>query len=324
MKPILLGIAASCFFACSFILNHAMQLEGGSWIWTSALRFLFMLPFLLLLVGSRKNLMPLLRELKTHFWRWFLWSLIGFGLFYVPICFAAAFEPGWLVAGTWQITIIAGTLLVPFFHETVATPYGPKKVRKRLPRRGLLLSLLIVLGVGVMQFEHATHIAGRDIFFGVVPIVVAAFAYPLGNRKMMKVCEGKFDTYQRVLGMTICSLPLWLGLSIYGWFTVGPPSAGQSLQALIVAISSGVIATILFFSATDMVKGSLHHLAAVEATQAGEVLFTLIGEVLFFSAALPTLISLGGMLLVLTGMILHSLASSKNELVVVAQTTTEL
>lgn len=324
LRPILLGIVASLFFAVTFILNHAMHLAGGSWIWSASLRFLFMFPFLLLIVISRKNLTPLLRDIRAHFWTWFAWSMIGFGLFYAPICFASAFEPGWLTAGTWQVTIVAGTLLVPFFSETVPTVDGSVRRRRRLPRKELWLSLIILLGVAIMQANQITSISTRDVIFGIVPVIVAAFAYPLGNRKMMESTNGKFDVYQRVLGMTLCSLPLWLLLALYGLFTVGPPSSGQSLQALIVAISSGIIATTLFFSATDQVKGDVQKLATVEATQAGEVLFTLIGEILLLSTALPSLLSLLGILLVIVGMILHSLAASKKEVVLSAQATTEL
>ena len=65
------------------------------------------------------------------------------------------------------------------------------------------------------------------------------------------------------------------------------------LPMLAVALFSGVIATILFFKATDLVKENLRQLAVIEATQSGEVLFTL----------------LGGILIVVAGMIGNSLVS---------------
>ena len=34
MFEILLGILAALFFAVTFILNHAMELDGGSWLWS--------------------------------------------------------------------------------------------------------------------------------------------------------------------------------------------------------------------------------------------------------------------------------------------------
>jgi hypothetical protein len=42
MKEIVIGIFASMFFAVTFILNRSMELSGGSWIWSSSLRFFFM------------------------------------------------------------------------------------------------------------------------------------------------------------------------------------------------------------------------------------------------------------------------------------------
>ncbi|EJR11772.1 multidrug resistance efflux transporter family protein [Bacillus cereus] len=58
-----------------------------------------MLPFLLLLVMSRKKLKVLLQVMGEDLRAWFLWSFVGFGLFYAPLCFAAAHAPGWIIAG---------------------------------------------------------------------------------------------------------------------------------------------------------------------------------------------------------------------------------
>ena len=99
---------------------------------------------------------------------------------------------------------------------------------------------------------------------GILPVAVAAFAYPLGNRKMMDLCEGRVDPFQRVLGMTIASLPAWIVLAVYALFTVGLPSMSQVFQSLLVALSSGVVATILFFIATDRVRNNQGKLTAVE------------------------------------------------------------
>lgn len=131
--------------------------------------------------------------------------------------------------------------------------------------------MIILLGIVLMQLEHAKQFSFENLLWGVVPILIASFAYPLGNRKMMDVCEGRLDAYQRVLGMTLASLPFWFLLSLYGIYTVGLPSGGQSLQSLLVALFSGVIATVLFFMATDLVRGNMQKLAAVEATQSMEV-----------------------------------------------------
>jgi drug/metabolite transporter (DMT)-like permease len=171
--------------------------------------------------------------------------------------------------------------------------------------------MLILIGVGIMQGDQADSLSAKAFMWGVLPVIIASFAYPLGNRKMMVVCGNRLDAYQRVLGMTLASLPFWLLLSIYGAATIGLPSIGQTVQSLLVALFSGVIATVLFFKATDLVKGNMSKLAAVEATQSFEVLFAVSGEWLILSAPLPTFVSWVGMLLVIIGMILHSYVSQR-------------
>jgi hypothetical protein len=314
MRPIILGTMAAFFFAFTFIINRSMELEGGSWIWSASLRYFFMVPFLLLLVYGRKNLKPLLVEMRNNPRAWLLWSFVGFGLFYGPICFSAAYAPGWLIASTWQITIISGSLLAPLFLETVMTPNGPVRIKGRIPMKGMAMSSIILLGIILMQVEQAESLRFREVFSGVIPVIIASFAYPLGNRKMMDVCGGRLDVFQRVLGMTLASMPLWIVLAIYGLFTVGPPSIGQSVQSGIIAITSGVIATVLFFYATDLVRGNMQKLGNVEATQSISVLFAVIGELILLNAALPSMISWTGIMLVMTGMVLHSYVSHKGEI----------
>src|SRR3954451_16867527 len=133
MRPIVIGIFAAFFFAFTFILNRSMDLAGGSWIWSASLRYFFMVPFLSLIVVGRKNLKPLLVELKRRPVAWLFWSTIGFGLFYAPICFSAGYAPGWLIAATWQITIISGSMLAPFFYENVNTEKGSIQMKGKIP-----------------------------------------------------------------------------------------------------------------------------------------------------------------------------------------------
>ncbi|WP_338324971.1 multidrug resistance efflux transporter family protein [Planococcus citreus] len=272
-----------------------------------------MIPFLLLIVMLRGNLLPLLHEMKKHKVKWLLWSFIGFGLFYAPLCFAAAHSPGWLIAGTWQFTIIAGTLLAPLFLVKIHVSGQTIMHRQHIPIKGLLFSTIILAGIALLQLDHLTNVTISTLLLGLIPVLIAAFAYPLGNRKMMEVCEGRLDAYQRVLGMTIASLPLWLVLSIYGFSTTGLPSNSQIYQSLIVAISSGVVATVLFFMATDMVRNNMSKLAAVEATQSMEVIFALIGEFFLLSIAFPSPIALIGLTMVILGMAIHSFASHNEQ-----------
>ncbi|WP_276211192.1 DMT family transporter [Heyndrickxia coagulans] len=311
LRPVLLGVCAAFFFAVTFVLNRSMELSGGSWIWSASLRYILMVPFLLVIVLARKNFQALWAEMKKHPAGWLLWSFTGFVLFYAPLCFSAAYAPGWLVAGTWQITILSGSLLAPFFFKTVETPKGLLKIREPIPFRGLRWSLVILLGVLIMQLEQAGRISFREMMLGVLPVIVATFAYPLGNRKMMELCEGRLDTFQRVLGMTLASLPFWFILSLYGLKASGPPSGNQIVQSGVVAVFSGVIATVLFFRATDLVRGDMQKLSLVEATQSLEVLFALFGEMAILPVAAPSLLSWFGIITVAAGMVLHSLMSRK-------------
>lgn len=304
MKAIMLGIVASLFFATTFVLNRAMELGGGSWIWSAALRYFFMVIPLVALVVWRGNLRPLLAEMRARPLAWLLWSTVGFGIFYAPICFAAAYQPGWLVASSWQITIIAGALLTPFL-----TAKRPSQ-RTAFPLASMAISLLIIGGVLITQVEHMAtdmlRLGGQGLLTGLLPVLVAAFAYPLGNRKMMAICGGRLDTFQRVLGMTLASLPFWLLLAAYGVHSVGWPSSAQVIQSLVVALCSGVIATLLFFKATDLAHADPRQLAAVEATQSGEVIFAIVGEILLLHTLLPSGTALFGVGCIVIGMILHS------------------
>ena len=92
----------------------------------------------------------------------------------------------------------------------------------------------------------------------------------------------------------------------------GLPSGGQILQSLIVAIFSGVVATLLFFEANNLVKHNHKQLAVVEATQAGEVLFTLLGGCLFLRDILPSLLGFLGIAIVTIGIIGNSLLTGSD------------
>ncbi|AYK26977.1 multidrug resistance efflux transporter family protein [Clostridium beijerinckii] len=309
-KAFLLGVAASFFFAFTFILNQQMNISGGSFLWSSSLRYIFMLPLLLIIMIINRQLNPVLNDIINKPIQWITWSTIGFGLFYAPLSFASAYGASWLVAGTWQLTIIAGALMSPLFFKNIKTPAGICKVRNTLPKKSLLMSSLILLGIFLMQFEQSKNVSFSEIISVVIPVILAAFAYPLGNRKMMEICDDKFNTFQRVFGMTLCSMPFWILISIFGVLSAGMPSKGQLLQSLVVAIFSGIIATILFFKATDIVSNDTHKLAVVESTQSGEVIFTLIGGVFIFHDKYPAFVGLAGIILIVIGMILNSIVKS--------------
>lgn len=306
MKEIGLGVLASLFFAVTFILNRSMELSGGSWMWSASLRYFFMVPFLLLIVMFRGGFRHLVIEMKSRPIPWFGWSFVAFVLFYGPITFAAAYGPGWLISGTWQFTIVAGVLLAPLFLVTFQTSSGERSIRQQIPLISLAISMVILIGIVLIQVPHANDVSVKTLMLGTLPVLFAAFAYPLGNRKMMELCGGRLDTFSRVLGMTLATIPVWVLLSVAALLTVGIPSWSQVYQSFLVGISSGVIATTLFFMATDRVRDHQGKLAAVEATQSIQILFVIAGEMLLLDVPFPEPVAFVGLVMIIIGLFLHS------------------
>ncbi len=296
-KSVFLGMLASLFFAATFVLNRSMNLGGGYWLWSASLRYLFMLPMTWVLASRRGGAGAVLREVRANPGPWLLWSTVGFGLFYAPLTWASVYGESWFVAATWQLTIVAGILLTPLFG-------------KKIPGKNLACSGVILLGVFLLQAAHFRTMQLEGTLPALVLILIAAFSYPLGNRKMMACCPAKFSTFQRVFGMTLCSMPFWLVMSGIALIGHGLPSAGQVAQGFTVALFSGVIATLLFFEATNLSRHNARQLAMVEATQSGEVLFTILGGVLFLGDTPPTMTGCAGIVLIVAGMAANSFAAA--------------
>ena len=119
-KALFYGILASFFFAFTFILNRSMNLAGGYWLWSACLRYLFTLPMMVLMLAREKGAAAeVLGEIRRRPGSWFLWSTVGFGLFYAPLTFGSVFGESWLAAATWQLTIVAGVVLTPLFGKKI-------------------------------------------------------------------------------------------------------------------------------------------------------------------------------------------------------------
>jgi drug/metabolite transporter (DMT)-like permease len=296
-KALFYGVAASFFFAFTFIFNRSMNLSGGYWMWSAALRYIFTLPMLWLLVKKQRGVSAVLGAIKDRPGPWILWSTVGFGLFYLPLTWASVYGESWFVAASWQFTIVAGILTTPLFG-------------KKIPVKNMIFALVILGGIFLMQASHFKTVQTKGMLSASILIVIAAFSYPLGNRKMMACCPAELTTIQRVFGMTVCSMPFWLVTAAVAAITHGAPSGGQAAQSFVVALFSGVVATLLFFEATRLTKHDPKQLAVIEATQSGEVLFTLLGGILFLGDQMPSLTGWIGIALIVAGMICNSLASA--------------
>ncbi|MBO2453598.1 multidrug resistance efflux transporter family protein [Actinomadura barringtoniae] len=297
-----LGLLGALFFSSSFIVNRLLAVDGGAWEWTASLRFLLSLPIFFAIVAarpSRGGLAPVFQALRAAPGRWMLWSTVGFGLFYAPLCLAATTAPGWMIAASWQVTIVCGMFLAPFL-------YAAGDRRRRIPAKGVTLSGLILAGVFVAQLGGDQK-PSWAMLGGIALVLFAAVAYPVGNRRTMELAGDRLDSFQRLLAMSLASLPLWLVLGLIGGLRAGLPATGQLTGTAVVAVCSGVIATSLFFAATQRVRDDPLRLAAVEATQAGEVVFVALLEPVILAAHPPGPAAWAGILAITVGVALYAL-----------------
>lgn len=308
LPAILLGLASALFFTMTYVLNRNMAAEGGFWAWSASLRYFIMVPLMFVLVAMRGGWPALWAELRRNPREWLLWGSVGFGVFYSLLTLSADYGPSWLIAGSFQITALAGPLLSPFIYTDE---------RRRIPLKAVSMGSLIVVGVLLMQLGHFHMAMPASAWWALLFVVSSAVAYPLGNRRLMLHLEREgvsLDASQRVLGMTLGSLPLWLVVAAYGHARVGWPSLTQVLQSSGVALSSGVIATTLFFRASHMTANNPVALAAVEASQSTELLFALLLGVVFLGEPWPSTFSFAGAVLIVVGMVLYSRISVSAEL----------
>ncbi|RDV13254.1 hypothetical protein DXT99_20465 [Pontibacter diazotrophicus] len=279
LKAIALGSIACVFFSSTYILNSFLSLKGGHWAWTAGMRSFFLMLLLVMLLAAKGQLRQLLWVMRQNRQVWLLWGGVAFGVSYLFLTFAASFGPGWLIAGVFQFTIVAGILLSPFLY---------KDHRAKIPFKALLLSLLIMVGIAFMQWSQKNgSYTPHQLWWCVGLVLLAAFTWPLANRKLLLYVEESghpLSAIQRVAGTAaIGSLPFQLVLMAYGYYQAGLPNQEQLL-------------------------------AAVEATQSIEILVTVIGEVLLLGIPWPNWIGNMGMLLVVFGLVLYSIPSRQKVL----------
>lgn len=306
LKAISIGIVAAFFFSITFVVNEVMANAKGYWGYTAALRYLWMLPMMLIvnhLLGS--NLSRVLTFIKQNVAAWLIWSQVCFVLFYLPLSWAVNFLPGWLISATWQLTIIFGVLTTPLIKITL--PNGKRQALK-IPVTTIPWMLVILFGVFLTVAAFMYHLKNiTPMLFAIGAIMFGAIAYPLGNRKIMAIVDTSMTATEKVLAMLICSYPVWLLIAGFSYHQVGFPQIDQAVNTFVVALSSGVIATVLFFKATQLAAHNMRDLAAVEATQSMEVVFSVLLSLLFLGHALPTPIQLLGLALMVGGIIMLSI-----------------
>ena len=294
-----LGLGASAFFSVSFVLNRQMAQANGHWAWSASLRFLMMLPALAVLITLRRQWNRFLQMWRVSPLGWIVWGSLCCGVFYATLTAACAVSPAWVVAATWPVAIVIGILLGPFLYQGR---------RRRIPRKALLYSVIIVAGVALLQVGQFRTGETGNVILGIVLVLLSATAHPIGNRKSMMLLETVSIPPNAILRLTLLivgTLPGLLLLCLWGYLDAGLPSSAQLTTVGVVA-ASGLIATPMFYAASDRVNRDPAALAAVEATQAAEIVFTLVFEALLLGIQAPDRWGWLGLACIALGIVLHA------------------
>ena len=303
-KIILYGFLAALFFSSTFAINRWLNVErGGHWFWTASLRYGYVLILLTGFIAARYGLKTLRSAMRCYASAWYFWLMaggIGFGLFYLSLCFAASFSPGWVLATTWQSTILATPLVIKLLGE-------------KIELKGIVFLGIMFTGIVLVNSYAFTGLPAHALL-SVPPILFAAFCYPIGNTLCKYACEGKYpktkiqehqassNVFCQVLMMTLGAMPV---LVIAGaLLSPPPPSNSQLIYTLIVAISTGVIATSFLYRARQLAENNTLALAAADGTQAIEAPLALFWEWLFFNGVLPNYRGICGLVLLTLGLLL--------------------
>jgi len=312
-KLIVLGIISGAFFSTTFVLNELMSVQNGHWLYSATLRYFFMILFLaviLLFQGGIKRLKEVTNLFLQNYIFWIISGTIGFGFFYALICFAADYSPGWVIAASWQFTIVATLFVLLFFGKSF-----PKKI--------WFFSSIIFIGVCLVNLSHIDNFEFLTFIYGAIPVLVASFCYPLGNQLIWESQNGSNtkvphikssllkNSFNKVVLMCLGSIPFWIVLLLI--FQPSLPSSSQVINSSFVALFSGVFATTIFLYARGMAKNS-DEIAAVDATQASEVIFAMIGGFLLFGNISISTFSIIGLILIMLGLFLFIKYQNKSKI----------
>jgi drug/metabolite transporter (DMT)-like permease len=277
-----LGLAAAALFSMTFVLNRAMSLSGGHWVWAAVLRYVFTIFMLSAWLLARRGpafVRSTARAFRQRLGFWLVAGGTGYGVFYAAVCFATDHAPGWVVAATWQVTVVASPLVLLGFGL-------------RVPARGLLAIVTIFAGVlAIHAGEIVRGISLEQGLLAVLPVLVAAIAYPVGNQLLNRARHENGRDRAVLADPAACVLLMSLGalpalVILVASMTPPPPNAEQIAGTFAVALVAGALATTLFTYARNL-STDPYRVSAVDATQAGEVAFALLAEVLLLGAPLP-------------------------------------
>lgn len=111
------------------------------------------------------------------------------------------------------------------------------------------------------------------------------------------------NSFNKVWLMTLGSLPFWFILALF--IRPALPANNQIINVALVALLSGVIATSIFLYAREKAQTS-SEMAGVDATQASEVIFALVGGIVLLNNPMPSMLGITGIIIIMIGLILFA------------------
>lgn len=305
---ICLGVLSALFFSSTFVINHWLNINGGHWYWTASLRYYYTLAILSILIlltqGTKKYVECFRCFLK--YWRfWLIAGGIGYATFYLLLCFSASYAPGWVIATTWQFTILASPVVLLMFGEKV-------------PLLGILNLIFIFIGICLVNLNLHADI-NSNLLRSVIPVLIASFCYPFGNTLCKFAVEGRYKQYSvneypitknvlsQVFLMCLGALPVLVLVGL--WIRPMYPTINQIKSVFIIAILTGVIATSVFYYARQKAANALA-ISVVDATQSMEVPFAFLIGFFIFNEKDISSVGIIGLVIVVFGIIMFSFKDS--------------
>lgn len=314
-RLVLFGLLAGLFFSSTFVLNELMASQGGHWFWSASGRYIFMWLILSLVISLKhgfNTLHELCRLFLNHLGFWCIAGGVGFGGFYAFLCFGADHAPGWVIAATFQFTSVASLIVLAMFGEN-------------LSKSVIGTSLLIFTGVLIANLGEGLHdesiSLGNLLLLGALPALLSGFCFPIGNQLVWYAANKAqnpsampsrlpssvpsmtspliHSAMNKVWLLTTGSLPFWLVLGL----VIAPesPSSSQVINTFLVALLAGVIATSIFLFARSQASTG-GQVAAIDATQASEMIFAIFGGMILLGSPAPSVLSLLGIGMVIFGL----------------------
>lgn len=314
-RLVLFGLLAGFFFSSTFVLNELMASQGGHWFWSASGRYIFMWLILSLIISLKHGLSTLHKLCQlflNHVGFWCVAGGVGFGGFYAFLCFGADHAPGWVIAATFQFTSVASLIVLAMFGEN-------------LSKSVIGTSLLIFTGVLIANLGEGLHdesiSLGNLLLLGALPALLSGFCFPIGNQLVWYAANKAqnpsampsrlpssvpsmtspliHSAMNKVWLLTTGSLPFWLVLGLV--IVPEPPSSSQVINTFLVALLAGVIATSIFLFARSQASTG-GQVAAIDATQASEMIFAIFGGMILLGSPAPSVLSLLGIGMVIFGL----------------------